>query len=503
MKKLLVFVSILFSCASSFSQNWMPFKTTDTIQQFVSHDSVPVLTAKGLLGGLGSYYLPRNIFALNSVILDTIENTSKGLQYVFLKGFSLSEVMYKSDAFILKGKIFGDTMQIKNNSIEFKTRDADGYKLNYPLYYNNSLSFVFGVSNSDTLFATVVSMDTATVYNGILDSIVRFRVHAYNNGNHINTHIFDSTYVVISKGNGLLETIDYTGLNKKEQFSRVSLVNEIRAADHFVMSKGDEFYYEGSIQTSLNSASSYVEGIKILGDTIIGNKKHFYYTDTITNSQFPNPPYRVFGFGNNVNHLSVRLDSVLFNTKSCYLPKNHYFLNTKTSIVGYMNFHGNRELVNYRTFDLMHGSSLGMGGAPFDSVYFTGILSGTRDELNIFGVSLFDESAWVFYHGQNQGESSYVNYAKIGNKQYGTKPYILSIGLNELDDLNIYYNANNKMIRLVDNESTMNYLVIDALGKTVKEGKALNSIDVSELKEGLYFVRLKKEHSYELFRFIR
>lgn len=78
-----------------------------------------------------------------------------------------------------------------------------------------------------------------------------------------------------------------------------------------------------------------------------------------------------------------------------------------------------------------------------------------------------------------------------------------SVNTQEAKPLSIYPNPTSDLLFVQGLEKTETVRVINSLGQTVFTGKSNNSIDVSSLNPGVYFLRLFEDDQQRVFRFIK
>ena len=101
--------------------------------------------------------------------------------------------------------------------------------------------------------------------------------------------------------------------------------------------------------------------------------------------------------------------------------------------------------------------------------------------------------------------SFYGNNFFIDNININPQLYS-SISMIEIQDLLLVPNPANSVISISGDFEKVNCKIIDINGKLVKEvthHNAANTIDVSELSNGVYSVLLKEENSYGILRFVK
>ena len=100
------------------------------------------------------------------------------------------------------------------------------------------------------------------------------------------------------------------------------------------------------------------------------------------------------------------------------------------------------------------------------------------------------------YGGNGMSSTSKrLSYVKKDNQTWGT-PLNLSVGVEELqlnNALKLYPNPASNQLQINTDQTIMSVLVSDINGKTVEVNRSNNTIDVSTLSSGLYFIQVETE----------
>ena len=69
----------------------------------------------------------------------------------------------------------------------------------------------------------------------------------------------------------------------------------------------------------------------------------------------------------------------------------------------------------------------------------------------------------------------------------------LSVTGNLLDDLLLYPNPTSSIIYL-SNDVSMDYVLYNSIGQRLGQGITLGQIDISQLTNGIYYIKLEKDN---------
>ena len=264
MKKIILYFFVCFSL-TSLAQDWAPFKRTDSLIQLKSNNQI-------------SFYY-KSLYPIQSIVLDTTYRSNQSDVFIFKKGFSVYE-LYASNSNQTKkriSKIFGDTLTMAGDTSIYTTTDSLGFQLTFLSNLKVGTIWDFGISKSYVLEATVDSIKSAVILNNIVDSVATISIKVFDNNKltHLTNHPFN-VGLILSKSNGVLQTIDYTELSSHNTYSRLMWSgNKTTPVEKNNFEVGDEY----SILTTVESCckpgswSETKEHWVIIGDTTIGTQR--------------------------------------------------------------------------------------------------------------------------------------------------------------------------------------------------------------------------------------
>lgn len=420
MKKALLTFLIL-SSSLSFSQNWAPFKTSDTVKNFFSNTTIQVI---------------RNINPIQTVLADTsyLDSNSNTVK-VFRKGFSSIQLFKTNPGTsilskkIVKGRILGDTVIIGTDSSFFMTRDHRGFSLVFPHHYHLNASWTFGISTNYKLVATCDSLYQDSIFNN-LDSIAQVTIQVYDSSNAIDsTHHFNTDYIV-TKQNGIFETIDFTGLDtayrhKAFEWSPQTTVDENRA-----LTVGDEYQFYQSLYGMYDPYyGTHTYNVIVIADSTANNMRYVSYLRL----EQDRPPIT----GNYTTPIIRDTVNVQFNINAIYCDNRSSIVDMKNNGFSYPIFGltgstaARRIYYRYQTVNrIRHDSTSNLAPAnlnTIDSILPTNNF--VSDMLQLIGIS---NEYRIGHSGYPPlpTNSKYIFYIKKGNQTWGT-PLNLSVGLEE------------------------------------------------------------------------
>lgn len=488
---------LLFLLVSSFflkAQNWMPFNPNDSVSHFLAEDSVQIMTNS-------NYGSPRYINPINSLVIDTTISINGIANYVFKKGFSFLELRDFSQVMItnqfpiskIKGRVLGDTLIVYSDSSLIKTIDSLGFKLSFPHHYSLQDSFKLGQSSQQSLLAIVQQKYMANVDGYGLDSIVEININTLDQFSQIDTsHPFNNSKCIISKNNGILSSIDFTSLERKSMYTSYIHSPEITIDSNYQMSVGDELFSLNAFfdfSNTTNSRGYYLERKAIISDSTINGYRHLTFSIESNPISFPLSQYG-FVLGSPQLYTSViKQDSTNFNFESATIELTgqyplQFWTNQNPNVFGVCNQLGKFSLINLTSYDY---------NIPFsfpDSIsYFS--FESSRDNLEIIGLNSY------FDHNEYSGgccpgrSSSFLLYAKSGNKIWGTKPSIItSLEDYNTDQLRFYPNPTSNSLNITSNQAFNQIEIRNINGQLMLEQVFSKQVDVSELPTGVYFIKL-------------
>ena len=479
MKKTLLYSLLCFSL-SGFTQDWAPFKFTDTTKHYESK-----FLGQGVLAS-----------QIQMIAVDSAYTEGGSQIKIFKKGFSLNGFVGFQGQ-LLKGQILGDTLRIFNDSTIASTIDQFGYRLYFPHRYIVGDTFKIAQSMSDYLLAYPDSIYIDNV-NGGVDSIVRIQIRAYDRLHvPLLNHRLNSSYISISKQNGFFQMQDFTNLYsanfEMEQFFFNQ--NFFTERENFSLTIGDEWHY--TVTNGWIPTNQFNHINRVIIDTLDGlvRRLEIEHGSKLMSGSAQNSGLSIdtllYSFIDtdiafNLNSLIV--EDSLFRGSSSFYEISHF---SECSTCGFNNIFHSERLYN------IVPSSFSPG---FDTIteQSYGLIENYSD--NLIGV----DSNSYFYHNGNYSQKSIV-YVKKGNQTWGT-PLNLSVGLKEVSQmgsLKLYPNPVLNQLRMETEEVIKAVLVSDLNGKAVEVSRTNNLVDVSNLSSGLYFVQVETKAGFWREKFVK
>lgn len=488
MKKLLLTILIL-SSSLCFSQNWAPFKAADTVKNFYSNTTLQLI---------------RNIKPIQTVLADTsyLDSNLNTIK-VFRKGFSSIQLFKTNPGTsilskkIVKGRILGDTVIIGADSSFFMTRDHRGFSLVFPHHYHLNASWTFGISKNYKLVATCDSLYQDSIFNN-LDSIAQVTIQVYDSSNAIDsTHHFNTDYIV-TKQNGIFETIDFTGLDtayrhKAFEWSPQTTVDENRA-----LTVGEEYQFYQSLYGMYDPYyGTHTYNVIVIADSTANNNMRYVSYLRLEQDRPPIP-------GNYTTPIIRDTVNVQFNINTIYCDNRSSIVEMNNNRFSYPIFgltgssDARRIYYRYQTGNwIRHDSTSNLAPANLNTIdsillmnYFV------DDRLQLIGIS--NE-----YRKGNSGfppqpsNSKNIFYFKKGSQTWGT-PSNLSVGLED-------NGANKKKVAIYPNPTKGHLNINSTLGVEViqcysVQGKIVQEVIPNKQENievglqgppGVYFMRVQ------------
>ena len=145
------------------------------------------------------------------------------------------------------------------------------------------------------------------------------------------------------------------------------------------------------------------------------------------------------------------------------------------------------------------------------STFYVGFLQNTNQFLNVGVDKRTNQSDKVFYNTTGTWYTSPYPGTLMMRAVFGSAAEF--VGLNEIkksnSEFSIYPNPANDRLYFQNNSLASNtkvlFTIMDVVGRTIVEGKSTTTefIDISNLSEGVYFVRLQNEGSVSIQKFIK
>lgn len=480
MKQLLLLLTINISIFSV-AQGWRPYQINNGITQYLSEDSTNFYNTN--LFGF--------VFPILSVEEDTSYYKSQALHIRFEKGISPFYVgIYQTNTYekrdLIKGQVFGDSLEIYQDSSIFYTIDSLGFTLNFPHKYKLYDSLIIGKSLTHKIIAKVDSFKVMSTFSNN-DSLVFLTQYVYNNSTNTidTTHGFHQSPLVISKAYGLYKTINYSNLDSAICYTQIRLKDTILNKEYYNYSVGDQIHSHYDSIYYIISWKAYHE-ISIVDSIFFSNSiKHMRFSN---NRAFPSP-VPVFSF---YNHTTISIDTnkIFDVTNSFIIPKEHlnfasWFYNNPFSIYA---MYKNR-LIKFRSGNYQFYPGI---NNTYDSlVCFVGSLA-ISDTVSY--VSVGDQ----FYHYHNgESYSKSILYYNLSGNTWGT-PYNFITSINEKlnsSEVLISPNPAQDVIFVKNKLKFTSYRIFDINNKVVLSELFSNQINIQNLKSGIYFLELSDQNN--------
>lgn len=145
--------------------------------------------------------------------------------------------------------------------------------------------------------------------------------------------------------------------------------------------------------------------------------------------------------------------------------------------------------------------------SPFHGVLSTLIDWHRNDPVDAWEVNRND----IIYNNYQNNRNPFIDYPELVEHLWGNQIGVAwqsSLSVNDFDQLNIvlYPNPASTYINILGNKSNTDVDVCDILGKKILSktiDESQNIIDISQLKHGVYFLKIKGNNSSLTFKFIK
>ena len=153
-----------------------------------------------------------------------------------------------------------------------------------------------------------------------------------------------------------------------------------------------------------------------------------------------------------------------------------------------------------------------IGQSIFDSDYadpgdgwdVAGIVNGTKDHTLVRKASVTTGNAgdWAKSAGTNENDSEWIVLDSDDWRYYNAPGETLTISNFDGVDVAVFPNPVQTKLNFSGLTSPVQVTVFDMLGKRQLQSKVTNTLDVSQLKPGLYMVEIKNENSSKVFNIL-
>ena len=483
MRKTLL-VSFLLITFSGFAQDWAPFKITDTIRHYSSK-----------LDPAHNFHDQQ----IQSVVLNSKSTVGSTTTLVLKKGLTRIYNPWYDNRQIIKGQIFGDTAFISNGSFYFKSIDRFGFFLSFPKFYFLNQTFILGTNTQGHQLSAIVDSIYTDSVNNSTDSLARMRLSFIDSlGLPDTSSNYNNAEVIISKNNGMIKGIDFTNRKVVVPVSQYfSHNNRITNANHFSLTTNDEYHY--SDHAGIGGVGNYYQTImKILNDTVSGNQRTLTFEKR---RQKVNPPpagsvvSRVYNYTFSDTAVFAVFESQIIEDSSLSLTNSPLWLATVPKVnLFYLDYYAcvfNKTglTIDSLNYDIEYSFLTGKKDSIFDSN------SGLNYGFDLIMIGVGDYG-YHNYLGNNNWSYKSIGYVKKGNQTCGT-PFNLSVRLSELSitskELHLYPNPAQNQLNIKTGLPIQKVQVFDFQGKLVKVVENQKQLDISEIKSGIYLMKIYSE----------
>lgn len=144
-------------------------------------------------------------------------------------------------------------------------------------------------------------------------------------------------------------------------------------------------------------------------------------------------------------------------------------------------------------------------GDPGSGWAVAGVTNGTKDHTLIRKNSVTEgnDGDWVTSAGTNTTDSEWIVLDDMDWSYLGSPGETLTISKFGGVDVAVYPNPVQTKLNFLGLTSPVQATVFDMLGKRQLQSEVINTLDVSQLKSGLYMVEIKNENSAKVFNILK
>ena len=376
-------------------------------------------------------------------------------------------------------------LELNNNKAIFFNEHNDTIKIETLAAVNDSWHFYYNYTDNSYINATVDSIVWLQIA-GIQDSVKCISLTAHDSTGAVDTNsIVNGQQIYLSKSNGLLKTIGFTGFPSGiTALHRITDLALPTVAEIYDFNVDDEFeYYSYSYQSS--SADGY-KYLKVLSKSFNANVDTVIYQFHRIETAFTS------WSGDTI------VESFPYSTNSFFgtLPEQiRYSIPDSTNLVNYViNIDSNynyRPLYNivggYFLYHLPGDSCYNLNNfepVPTTDEYIPGLGRVEQSSNSIYQTGGFSETKLIWYH---KGNEYWGNPVTIGINQYEIPNYSISIYPNP--------NTGNFTLKLPQNTELSTIEILNVLGESVFKdelpaGQSKKEIYLSNLKSGIYICKV-------------
>ena len=145
------------------------------------------------------------------------------------------------------------------------------------------------------------------------------------------------------------------------------------------------------------------------------------------------------------------------------------------------------------------------GPDPGSGWSVAGVTNGTKDHTLVRKSSVTEGNAdWSASAGTDSSDSEWIVHSKDTWIYLGGAPgETLTISKFGGVDVAVYPNPVQTKLNFLGLTSPVQATVFDMLGKLQLQSEVINTLDVSQLKSGLYMVEIKNENSAKVFNILK
>ena len=503
MKKILLATSLLFSFVLQ-AQNWELFKANETYNF--------------------------NFDNIHGVRVDSVK--TQGNDTVFYFNRTLNDSVFHNFLFyrypvksICKPNIFGSLVTKRNDSLIFTN------KLNKTLYLKPSapLNYSWNILSSDStkIEAYIDSIYVDTI-NQVPDSIKIISFQYKDSSNNLISHSINSQKIIISKSNGFVSTfslydnsLEQPVTSSLRRFNQLFKTTTFTNAQVFDLNVGDEYHFmlndrppntppgHDIYNHTVMSKSTSTNGDTIRLQILERREKRTSVVDYTTS-----PPSIVHTTTHSSRSLTrtILQPNAIFNSDVGYevtkwADTTSGIIDSIATITGYSHY-----LPYYNTYTYNNRITINPEGEFFayDSTLKSWLvdpsLKNQYTHHYLVGVIYF-----MNYWNNQSGGGGYPEYYsmlyfKKGNETWGTPRLVTGIEgpIKTEEEIYLYPNPSNDIIQLETAGIPFKQIqLFNIQGRMIRELKFQKQVNISELENGLYFIKLVSEEQVVELKFMK
>ena len=473
MKKLLLLFIIVFTSCSTYAQRWELFKND------ISHYTTPQQNTAMAI----SFYTDSVALTLR---VDTVLLGSHITTTVFAKDYSGRLTPFSRSCIGPSASILGDSL--------VENADSSIYYINNNklIWKNKNQWKFFRDSNNNEL---LISLDSVTVLNG--DSLKHFSFSSSSNV-AFDSAVFTTPFIV-SKLNGMVKGFDFSYFPSEIKPISYLLKGFVKKSNIYDYAIGDEYHYQHKLALSMSYSTLDLYVLKVIGK-VVHNQDSVSYTFERKVREDKLVP---MGQGLVHQYRSYK-DTIIKSYNWSHKLLLGTYMDIRSLTTGTMN----RGTVgvydsDYAVPTFIDISEIGWSGDSICDFTF----ETERYTSYIFGVGSFD------YYSNGDISSWYESkedllYYKKGTKTWGTPITIVISDIKENTLSNIYFYPNPAKDQfIIENiQEKTDYKLVNVNGAMIERGifkEASNSISMSNLERGIYFLQLQSKSNFRTIRIVK